>query len=217
MKKKFISSAVCFLLFFAVMAAVKLIDVAAVGPDGTSIGLSSLNSAVHNLFGVNFVLYDITDMLGKLAIASGLIFAFMGLMQLIKRKSLLKVDNEILVLGGLYIFIGIIYVFFEKVIVNYRPIIMPDCNTPEASFPSSHTVLGCVVLGSIMILIDRYVSSKKLQKFLYVLISSAILFTVVGRLVSGVHWFTDIVAGVLLSLALIYLYWGIVDRIGEKK
>ena len=113
MKKKFVSSIICFLLFFAIIAAVKLIDVAAIGPDGTSIGLSSLNSAVHNFFGVNFVLYDITDLIGKLAIASGLIYAFLGLMQLIKRKSLLKVDNEILALGVLYIVIGIIYALFE--------------------------------------------------------------------------------------------------------
>lgn len=196
---------------FGVLAAlwivlVKCVDVAAIGPAGTSVGLSSLNQAVHTLTGVHMLWYTITDWLGILAVLAVAAMALLGLVQLIKRKSLLKVDREILALGGLYLVIFLLYVFFEKVIVNYRPIIMPGCSAPEASFPSSHTMLTCVVLGGILMVLDKYVRNKGLCIVLKVLCWGIIIVTVAGRLISGVHWVTDIIGGLLISAALLALY-----------
>ena len=114
---------------------------------GTSIGLSQLNQFFFDLTGLNIVWYDITDWLGLTAIATAFVFAVAGLVQLIKRKSLLKVDREILCLGALYIVVIGLYFLFEKVIVNYRPVIMPGGSHPEASFPSSHTMIVCIIMG----------------------------------------------------------------------
>ena len=81
-------------------------DTACIGPDGTSIGLSHLNEAVFKLFGVNILWYHITDWLGFAALITGFAFSMMGLVQLIKRRSFIKVDKEILLLGGLYLLVG---------------------------------------------------------------------------------------------------------------
>ena len=210
MKKKCITSAVCFGLFLLLILLIKTVDVAAVGPEGTEIGLSKLNVAVHNLFGENLGWYKATNVLGYLAILIGLCFAAMGGLQLIYRRSILKVDKEILLLGALYVVTVIFYIFFEKVIVNYRPILLPDGEGVEASFPSSHTMLSCVILGSGLQLLKKYgKKNKTLQLVLTVVFAVMLALIVAGRLISGVHWFTDILGGILLSVALLNAYEGL--------
>ena len=210
MKKKFITSAVCFGLFLLLIVLLKTVDVAAVGPEGTEIGLSKLNVAIHNLFGENLGWYKVTNILGYLAILIALCFAALGGLQLIRRRSVLKVDKEILLLGCLYVVTVIFYVLFEKVIVNYRPILMPDGEGIEASFPSSHTVLSCVILGSGLFLLKKYTKkNKNVQLVLTVVFAVMLALIVAGRLISGVHWFTDIVGGILLSAALLNAYEGL--------
>ena len=150
--------------------------------------------------------YEITDWLGVAAVITAFGFAMAGFVQLIKRRSLLKVDRSILALGGLYIIVIGLYVLFEIAVVNYRPIIMPDSTHPEASFPSSHTMLVYVIMGSAVMLFGRYIRGKVLCRGLQILCAIIIGITVIGRLISGVHWFTDIVGGILISAALLALF-----------
>lgn len=216
-KCKFIWAAVFGTLFFALLALVKFADVAAIGPEGTKIGLSALNRSIHNKIGLHMSFFTVTEWLGYLAIGVALVFAIIGFCQMIKRKSLLKVDGEIITLGALYIFLAAIYVFFEKVIINYRPVIMPEDLHVEASFPSSHTMLSFVIFGAAAIVIDKYVKSEKLSRALKCLFCLLIAATVILRFLSGVHWFTDIVAGALISLCLLYLFSGALDIMKAKK
>ena len=210
MKKKFITSGVCFALFLLLILLLKTVDVAAVGPEGTQIGLSKLNVAVHEMFGENLGWYKVTNILGYLAILIGLCFAAAGGLQLVYRRSILKVDKEILLLGCLYIVTAILYVFFEKVIVNYRPMLLPDGEGIEASFPSSHTMLSCVILGSGLTLLKKYGKKyKTVQLVLTVAFAVMLALIVAGRLISGVHWLTDILGGILLSVALLNAYEGL--------
>ena len=200
------------MLTVILIALVRLVDAAPIGAQGTSIGLSHLNQFVFDLFGVNMLWYNITDWLGVAAVLTGFVFAVTGLVQLIKRRSLLKVDREILSLGGLYIVVIGLYLFFENVIINYRPIIMPDNTSPEASFPSSHTMLVCVIMGSAAMLINRYIRNKPLNRILRAVCYVIIGVTVVGRLIAGVHWFMDILGGILISVTLLSLYEEVISH-----
>ena len=200
------------LLTVILIALVRLVDVTPVGAQGTSVGLSHLNQFVFDLFGVNMLWYYITDWLGIAAILTAFAFAVTGLVQLIKRRSLLKVDREILSLGGLYIIVIGLYLLFENVIVNYRPIIMPDNTYPEASFPSSHTMIVCVIMGSAVMLINNYIKNKALNRTLRVICFVIIGVTVMGRLIAGVHWFTDILGGILISVTLLSLYKEVISH-----
>ena len=121
------------------------------------------------------------------------------------------------IIGIFYILVIGIYLLFEKVIVNYRPVIMPGCQHPEASFPSSHTMLVCVIIGSAIMLISRYIKKKTLCRALQVICAVIIGVTVIGRLLSGVHWFTDIIGGILISTALLALFLGITEKINNYK
>lgn len=213
-KSKYLLPAVSFFFFLILIILLKTVDVEKTGVGNTEIGLYHLNSAAKNLIGTNKAWYKITEVTGILSLAAGGIFALFGLYQLIKRRSLFKVDTEILTLGGLYILIGGIYVIFEKVIINFRPIIMSGESTPEASFPSSHTVLAVVVAGSIFMLLSKYIKKKTLLYVLKAICAALIVITVTGRLFSGVHWLTDILGGVILSICLLSLFGALIK---EKK
>ena len=205
-KRNLLFAAVSGLSAALLIILVRFVDVRPIGPEGTSIGLSYLNQFVFDRFGVNMLWYEITDWLGVAAVLTAFLFALTGMVQLIKRRSLLKVDRAILALGGLYIIVIGLYVLFEVLIVNYRPIIMPGGTGPEASFPSSHTMLVCVIMGSAMMLIDRYIGVKTLQSLLRIICAVIIGVTVIGRSIAGVHWFTDILGGILISASLLALF-----------
>ena len=206
MKKKLTLSALCFALFAALIAVVRFVDVAPIGPQGTKVGLSHLNQAAHEALGENMMLYKITEYIGYAAILVALCFAGLGLWQLIRRRSLAKVDRAVIALGVLYVALGLLYVLFEKFIVNYRPVIMPGETAPEASFPSSHTMLFTVILGSAAMVADRYVKEPKLALLVRVACVVVIIIGVLFRLGSGVHWLTDILGGALISAALLLAF-----------
>ena len=210
-KGKIMMSAGCGVLTVLLIILLRFVDVRKIGPEGTSIGLSHLNKFFFDLTGLNIAWYDITDWLGLTSIATAFVFAVAGLVQLIKRKSLLMVDKELLCLGALYI-VGIgLYFLFEKVIVNYRPVIMPGGSRPEASFPSSHTMIVCIIMGSAVMMIKKYIKKKSLQRVLAVFCYAIIAVTVIGRLIAGVHWFTDILGGILISISLLSLFSAIIN------
>ena len=216
MKNKFIATRIFVLLFVALIILVECVNVAPIGPEGTSIGLSSLNGGVRQALGANDTWYKITEVLGYLSIASVGVFVLFGLYQAIRRKSLLKVDKKLFALLGLYCVTVLAYLAFEVIVINYRPVIMPGDAHVEASFPSSHTLLSCVIMGSAYVMIDHYVKNRGLRIALqYVCLFMATIITV-GRLLSGVHWFTDILGGVFLSVALVTLFAGICNAVEKK-
>ncbi len=195
--------------------SVKFVDVSEVNAvKGTVIGFSTVNFAVHDFTGVNMFLYDLTNIMGIVSIAFGLVFALFGLIALIKGKSFLKVPFFYYPLGSVYILLGILYAVFEKVAVNYRPIIMPGNNVPEASFPSSHTLLIITIIGTALVLLNKLIKKTKLKVFVNIFGAVYIAVAILGRLFCGAHWFTDILESILISLTIICLFAAIVkDKI----
>lgn len=216
-KGKMISAAICAALFAVLIVLVKTVDVQQIGPEGTSIGFAGINKAMHDATGLNMILYKITEVLGLLALAVAGCFALLGLVQLIKRKSFAKVDTEIYALAGLYVVVLALYVIFEKVIINYRPVIMPDEEHVEASFPSSHTMLGFVIMGSTFIVIDKYIKNESICRSIRIVSILILIAIVFGRLFSGVHWLTDILGGVLISSALLFIFSAVIGALNKNK
>lgn len=213
--KKVVGAVITGALFAGLIVLLKRFDVAPIGPQGTEIGFSHINKMVHDLTGVNMIWYDITDFIGYAAILICALFAVAGFVQMVKRRSLLKVDREILSLGGLFAVVIACYVFFEKYIINYRPIVMPGEASPEASFPSSHTMLVVTVMVAVMIVSDKYFGNL-FGPLVRILCFLAALVTVGGRLWCGVHWFTDIIGALLLSVTLLLLFAAVVSG-GRKE
>ena len=194
----------CLSAFILWTTALCLVDVKPIGPQDTAVGFATLNGLFHNLTGVHMILYAVTDWLGFVPLGFVMGFALLGLMQWIKRKHILKVDRSILVLGGFYAIVMAVFFLFEILAVNYRPILIEG--NLEASYPSSTTLLVMCVMPTAMMQLNARIRNKILRRSVAFLIVAFTIFMVVGRLISGVHWVTDIIGGALLSAGLVVLY-----------
>ena len=209
-RKNYLVTSILLLLFFLLTWMVTNVDVKPIGPEGSVIGLSTLNRQVFETIGVHLIWYTITDWLGILPILIAFGFAILGLVQVIQRRSLLRVDNDILILGCYFVIVVSAYLFFEMYIINYRPVILQE--GLEASFPSSHTMIVLCIIAAAIEQSRRRINQPKLRWFVCFVSGAIIAVTIIGRLVSGVHWMTDIVAGVLLGTALFSLYLSVVKE-----
>ena len=194
---------------------IRFVDVEAIGPRQSSVGFATLNGYIHNLTGVNMSLYIITDWLGLVPIGVAFGFAVLGIVQCIKRKSLLKVDRSILTLGGFYIVVMAVYILFEIVVINYRPTLIDGYL--EASYPSSTTILVMCVMPTAMMQLRTRIKNDLFRRCVMLTITVFIAFMVIGRLVSGVHWITDIIGGALLSTAIVLMYYSIGNIVAKSR
>lgn len=183
---------------------VKTVDVAAIGPEGSEVGFSTLNSFVRDGLGTSDFWYHVTKYLGIFPFLIVTFYGIQGLLQLVKNKSIQKVDRRLILLGCLYVLLGVTYIFFEKVIINYRPVIMDG--ELEASYPSSHTMLAMVICLSSLLTGKYYIKNKNLLKGFTIGTIVLMILLVVGRVLSGVHWISDIIGGVLISITLVSIY-----------
>ncbi len=181
-------------------------DVKPVGQNGTDIGFAAINTAFFALTGVHMKIYTLTDWLGLVPLFVCIAFGVVGLVQMIKRKSLLKVDRDIILLGIYYITVILGYLIFETIPINYRPILIDG--RQEASYPSSTTLLVLSVMPTFAFEVKRRLKNKAAVKLIVCMTAAFSAFTVIGRLISGVHWLTDILGGVFLSCGLFYIYKG---------
>ena len=203
-----ISLLVAFVLWTVLVC---FVDVRAIGPEGSSVGFATLNGFVHELMGVNWLLYTVTDWLGLVPITVALGFAILGFVQLIKRKSLWKVDHSILALGVFYIVVMAVYVFFEVVVINYRPTLIDGYL--EASYPSSTTMLVMCVMPTAAMQLNARIKNTVFRRCVIITIIVFIAFMVIGRLISGVHWITDIIGGALFSIGIVTTYFSICNSL----
>ena len=184
--------------------AVTRIDVQSIGPQGSCVGFATLNQAFHQLAGVHMWLYVLTDWLSIFPLVFILGFGILGLTQWLKRRKLLLVDRSILILGGFYIVVMAVFLFFEFCVINYRPVLIEG--HLEASYPSSTTMLIMCVIPTAVLQLKERIHNTIVYKCIAFILTAFGIFMVVSRLISGVHWLTDIIGGALVSVGLVMIY-----------
>ncbi len=203
-KRNLLIGSVLIAAFALWTSLIQWVDVQAVGQNGTKIGFADFNVQFHQLTDVNMTIYTITDWLGLVPVFVCLCFGMLGLVQLIRRKRLLRVDVDILLLGVYYVIVIACYLIFEMIPINYRPVLIEG--RLEASYPSSTTLLVLSVMPTLWVQANRRILNAMIRKAVAVFAVTFSVFMVIGRLISGVHWVTDIIGSVLLSAGLYMLY-----------
>ena len=196
-------------LFMIWTIMIQTIDVRIAGETQTKLGFATLNVWFHNLTRVHLSIYHITDWLELVPVCICFMFGMIGFAQLMKRKSICKVDSDIILLGIYFVIVIGGYLIFEMIPINYRPILINGI--AEASYPSSTTLMVLSVMPTLSFQGNRRLNNKSLKLFIHVLTAGFSAFMVIGRMISGVHWITDIIGSVLFSLGLFYMYLGVVD------
>ena len=215
-EKRDLAACATLLASFALWTLVILrVDVRAIGPKETSVGLAAFNGWFHRLTGVHMILYTVTDWLGLVPILVCVFFGGMGAVQLFRRKSLLKIDPDLILLGGYYLLVIAAYLFFEMIPINFRPVLIEG--VLEASYPSSTTLLVLSVMPTLAFQAGKRLTGPSGRRTAAGFAVAFSTFMVIGRLVSGVHWVTDIIGSVLLSSGLFMMYRFSVRMAGRKQ
>jgi len=205
MNKRKITAGAAWLMAFALWTwAVCAVDVRPIGPEGSSVGLATMNGWFHRVTGVHMALYALTDWLSLIPVGFAAGFALLGLAQWIRRKKLKRVDISLLALGGFYMAVMAAYVVFETVVINRRPVLIEG--VLEASYPSSTTMLVICVMETAVMQLRERLRRSTLRRCAVWLIRMFTALMISGRLLSGVHWLSDIIGGCLLSAGLIAFY-----------
>lgn len=205
MKKKYWLTIILGVMAAFLTVSLLFIDKKAVGPNGSEVGFSGLNTAVAGSITPNKTWDKITDVLIAGILVAGAAFAVMGLVQWIKRKSFKKIDWNIKMLGVVYVVLALIYVLFEKaLVVNYRPILVNEAL--EASFPSTHTLIAVTVALTVVMILKDYIKNTKVRVALACGLVLLALVTAAGRILAGMHWTTDVLGGLLYGATLVSLY-----------
>ena len=216
LQKHFRKAVIMLAAFVLFTFLVRVIDVKPIGPEGSTVGFAALNGFVFRVIGQHVFFEKLTKLLGYFALLTAAGFAAVGGFQFLKRKKLSEVDNEIMILGIFYVLVLLAYVFFELVVINRRPVILDAEEGLEASYPSSHTVLVICIMATAPRQLGRLVKNDTVFFAAKILCYALIVIMVLGRLISGVHWFTDIIGGILLSAALLYIYSGAMEVLGGE-
>lgn len=214
-KKLFITGIILIIAFIIWTIFIQIVDVQPVGINGTNIGFATINCWFHKLTGENMVIYYITDWMGIIPILSCIFFGIVGFVQLVRRKSLFKVDSDIILLGIYYIVVVFVYLIFEIVPINYRPILIEGI--AEVSYPSSTTLLVLSVMLTVSFQNNRRTKKVILRKIIDIFVVLFSLFTVIGRTISGVHWMTDIIGSIVFSMGLYLIYNSTVMMLDKKR
>ncbi len=214
-KKCFLLAGVCLFLFLLLTFLVMKVDVQPIGPQNSTVGLATINGTIFEACGSNPLWYSISEALGVIALLCVAGFGCMGAWQLISRKSLKKVDKSLFVLAGFYILVAVVYVLFEVVVINYRPILVEGIL--EASYPSSHTILVCCIMLTTALQLQIRIRNNGLRLGLQGACLLITVLTAIGRILAGVHWYTDVLAAILISGVLVFAYLGTLRQLKIKK
>ena len=206
-----------FLVAFVVFTIlVKTVDVDYLALGNYKIGFKSFNYETQSKIldmARQSPMKKLSDVLLYVSIGSCLIYVVIGIYQLIKTKSLFKVNYRLYMLALTYVSIAVIYFIFEILKINYSPDLT---NGLKASYPSSHVFIGatliCVNIYAAMEMLNMNEENKWLRTVGYIAGLVICVALIVSRTLSAKHWATDIIASVILTGFIVSLFIALYNK-----
>ncbi len=141
------------------------------------------------------------------------IFVILAICQWISRKSLKKVDKELLWFPLPLALVAATYVVFDKFLVlNTRP-----DGSGEPSFPSTHVMVATTIFLLAAIVLPKYIKSKVACAVLYVFMLAFIALVSAGRVLANKHWLSDVLGALGFAIVFALIYYLIIRRYKNAK
>ncbi len=179
------------------------------------VGMATLNLSVAEKISYHKSMVTVSKVLGIVAILLAVFFMALAVLEMIARKSVLKADKDLYVLAAFYLAVLLLYIAFDFLALNYRPVLLKE--ELEPSYPSTHTLIGICVFATSAMQFKNRIPQKAVNHTAVIFCLVCLAAIVITRFLSGVHWFTDIIGGILLSAFLISLYMIGIDLVKNKK
>ena len=204
-----------FLYLIALLLALKVFDVAEVGPEFVKIGLSKVNVWFRNLWnygeGMDYakLWYSFAGIISYLCMAVCFFWTALCIRDVIKsgRMDGVGTDKNLMATFFLYILTVVCYFLLKILKINYGPMILPGKAELTCSFPSGRVLLFIVAMGSTAFHIwDLWSEKKKAAVAASVACVVVMVFGIVAQMICGTNWFTDTLGSVLLGATLLLFY-----------
>lgn len=207
-KTYYILAVISFALFLILTVLLLKVDVTSGGIYGSNIGLSVINIPFRDAVGSNKLFYNISKVAGIVGLAACVFVCLMMALRVLRKKSLKVLRRRDIALLALYFETAVFYVIFDKIVINYRPMLKWGETEPESSFPSTHALMAVVIFTSLSYVAADYIKNKLTLKIVQGLCVFFALTIIFGRALSGVHWLTDIFGGIIFGVGLVCTYLG---------
>ena len=112
-------------------------------------------------------------------------------------------DNIILVINSLGV-LGLNYLI-KLIFRRVRPTQFMMIKVGGYSFPSGHAMVSFSIFTTLLIFINKYIKNKNIKLILQIICLFLIIFIPISRVYLGVHYFTDVVTGMLISAIIILI------------
>ena len=145
----------------------------------------------------------ITNIILAISILTLAIFVCLGIYQWVTRKSLKKVDPELLWMPLPLALMALTYLIFEYIFVlNTRP-----NGSGEPSFPSTHVMVVTTIFFLVTMILPKYVKNKTARVILEVLMVIMIGLNATGRVLANMHWPVDVIGGIAFAFIFTEIYY----------
>lgn len=185
------------LLIFTIL--VSFVDVKIFNVTNTKIGLYSLNK----IFLVNSINSNYINIISNgIFLICLLVIILMLLLITFEYFKTKKINKNNLNFFIHFLIMVLIWIIFDKIlIINYRPILING--NIEGSYPSTHVMVSTFVL---LFLSDQLKKIFKNDKIFYIISIGLIIIQSISRILLTMHWFTDIIGGLLIGCLLFFTF-----------
>ena len=192
------------LFLFVLLVILLNFDKAVIAESNEAVGMSHINNIVSYKY-VKWVdkLSDVFFYLTFIVVACAI---GLGIYQLVKNKSLAKVDKEIIIFGVFLVIAVGLWLSFDYVFkLNIRP-----THEAKGSFPSTHVFLTTFFTLACHGYLCKKFKGNQLIKYLSLCVAIVfIVLMLITRVAAGMNYITDVTGGLFLGLSLYFLTFGI--------
>lgn len=125
----------------------------------------------------------------------------------------LKLKNKsLMVLNGLTLINVLVNLIVKNIVRRNRPIDINLIVESSYSFPSGHTMIAITIYGFLIYLVNKSNLAKSKKVVLTVLLDFLIFMIMISRIYLGVHFASDVTAGLFLGIALLLVAIEFMER-----